>query len=984
MLALVPDAEMEGIEMRRLIETGKVCGKVLSIALVFSMVLSGVVLTSMLARSSETKQELILRVAMQDDVKTLNPLVAGDVWTWNVLGWLFDGPMGFDPETDRLIPYIANATTNVTYDPDTGDVISYFNFDDLETLNETEIGKSPIKKIVTVWYNFTNVIWHDGVQMTVDDVLFSFHVQALMPDWSSTIDCLKDKGGGAGSDFPQTHRLFIENVYESADRKVAALRFYMQTPYAEFMTRSLSAFLMPTHIWASTMAKQKSDECRPWYPAGHPLEWDPDAATAWDMKDAAGNYVVVGNGPFKFDYWQKGERARILTWREHFYHQQPTIDAIVYRIVRTAEQAVLALQNDEVDYIAWSIPPSFVPQLQADENIGLFQSAERGFFYMSYNMRRKSFGYDEGGEDTAKALRRAIAHCVDKQYIVERLLQNYGIAADGPVSSVDEEWYNKSLPQYPFDPEEAKRILTEAGYKPPNWGDTATLGTATNCWKNPDDSKIGSESDGAIFLLTPQADYDPVRAMAGTMICKQLKEIGVYAVVKHMDFGSIVDRIGKYEFDMYILGWRIGSDPTDFLYAFFHSNGGQNYPGYHNSSFDEVIDAARETADLELRKKLVKEATGIIVIDQPYHVLYFRTNIEAYRADHFVNWTVGSAGSIFSWRSILGIKPPSEKYLRVQLTTETAVASNGTAEVVVTVRDQNGYAVAGADVTMNVNNGTLESDDDMGREVSGQTGSNGQFKVTFHAPYVPPPPKFTLNRTLIPYLQEGNATTEILEAFAEQGQILSNTSQMAQVSDTEWMLTDEPWEYEIKDTGTTLEVEETHPYREISIVTRGSKEGYDPISRAVSLKVVSKGQKFTTMRIELAMDVIEEGESTTFAVTVRDGSLPNRPPVPDARLTVEAAGGVEVTPSTATTDQDGKATFTIKAPNVDAEMAFEFKISVDKEGFLSDSKFVPITVTNVATPPPPPPIPFLEVAGIVGLVSLLAIAGRYGYRRRRR
>ncbi|MEW5936601.1 MAG: ABC transporter substrate-binding protein [Candidatus Thermoplasmatota archaeon] len=950
-------------------------GVVFQLIIVSILVLPSAFTTAQSAH--DTREELVLRVAMQDDVKTLNPLVAGDVWTWNVLGWLYDTPMYKDLATVQLLPYIANGTTNATAE-------SYFNYDDPSSLPAEELAKSPIGKVCTVWYNFTNVRWHDGHPMDIEDVIFSFYVEALMPDWSSSIDCLKDKGGLAGSNFTESRYLSISKVYESDDRKVAALRFYLQVPYYNFFKEALDTFLLPTHIWASTMARQKSDACRPWYPDRHPLEWDPSAATAWDMRDASGNYVVVGSGPFKFDYWQKGERARILTWREHFYHQQPKIDAIVYRIVRTAEQAVLSLENDEVDYIAWSIPPMFVPQLEANKNISVVQSAERGFFYIGYNMRRKSFGYNETGVDTGKPLRRAIAHCVDKKHIVERLLQNYGIAADGPISPTDTEWYNDSLPQYEFDPEKAKQILREAGYQEPNWSDPATLGTASNCWKNPDGSKIGSESDGAIHILTTQqVEYRcPPR---DNMIARQLQEIGIYAVAKYyMDFGSIIDQVEKYEFDMYISRWRIDSEPMDFLYAFFHSNGGQNYPGYHNSSFDEVIDAARETADLELRKKLVKEATGIIVIDQPYHVLYFRTNIEAYRADNFVNWTVGSAGSIFCWSSILGIKPPSEKYLRVQLITDTAVASNGTAEVVVTVRDQDGYAVAGADVIMNVNNGTLESDGEMDREVSGQTGSNGQFKVIFHAPYVPPPPKFTLNYSVKPYLQEGTAPAEILEAFAEQGQILTNTSQIMQINDAEWMITDDPWEYEIKDTGTKLEVEETHPYREISIVARGSKEDYDPISRAVSIKVVSEGQHFITMRIELAMDVIEEGENTTFTVTVRDGSLPDRPPVSDASVIVETHVGLEVTPSTVTTDQDGKATFTIKAPYVGRDTVFEFKISVDKEGFLPDSKFVPITVRNMPPPPPPPPrYEILKIAGIVVLISLLALAGIYGYRRRR-
>ena len=48
-------------------------------------------------------EELILRVALQDDVRTLNPLNARDVWTNNVLRWIYEGPMLIDPvHRDRL------------------------------------------------------------------------------------------------------------------------------------------------------------------------------------------------------------------------------------------------------------------------------------------------------------------------------------------------------------------------------------------------------------------------------------------------------------------------------------------------------------------------------------------------------------------------------------------------------------------------------------------------------------------------------------------------------------------------------------------------------------------------------------------------------------------------------------------------------------------------------------------------------------------
>ena len=97
------------------------------------------------------------------------------------------------------------------------------------------------------------------------------------------------------------------------------------------------------------------------------------------------------------------------------------------------------------------------------EPIGIIQSPETGFFYLAYNMRRKSFGYNETGHDVGKPLRQAIAHCIDKERIVQRLLLNFGISGKGPVSEISE-WYNDSIPTYDFDPDKAISILENASY----------------------------------------------------------------------------------------------------------------------------------------------------------------------------------------------------------------------------------------------------------------------------------------------------------------------------------------------------------------------------------------------------------------------------------------------------------------------------------------------------------------------------------------
>ena len=170
-------------------------GKVVGIALLFAITM---MLSSVAVAGNGTRQddELVLRIAMQDDIKTTNPLSASGVWTWNVLRYLYDGPINVDPATDKLIPYIAVGTAATSTSLDSGDIswddcdIGEFTFSDSDTwANKDGYGEA------IVFYDFENIFWHDGEQMDIRDVMFSMHVTAQVPEWSSSMNCLKDNAG---------------------------------------------------------------------------------------------------------------------------------------------------------------------------------------------------------------------------------------------------------------------------------------------------------------------------------------------------------------------------------------------------------------------------------------------------------------------------------------------------------------------------------------------------------------------------------------------------------------------------------------------------------------------------------------------------------------------------------------------------------------------------------------------------------------------
>ncbi len=693
------------------------------------------------ASGQDAGGELVLRVAMQDDMKGLNPLIVSDVWSWNVLSYIFDGPINIDPDTDEIIPYIAIGSANLSGKAESWADCAIGNFG----YSPESTWHNQSKQEAIIFYDFTNVKWHDGIQMTVRDIMFSMHVAAQVPEWSSSMDPLK------AWNFSSTGWLEVCKVWESAGKLQAALRFRIQEQFADFFTSTISTFLLPEHIWNSAVSGQK-------------IWCDPDyVSNPWlvAFAQAYTNNPPIGSGPFKFVSWDMGQMIKISTWRDHFfredykykayvgadeygrsYARQPEIDAVTYQIFKTAEAAVYALKSDDIDYIAWSVPPTYVQELANEPGVALEQHAEKGFFYMAYNMRHESFGYNETGADVGKPLRQAIAHCIDKKTIVNRLLLNLGVAGTGPIPPFND-WYNESVPTYDFDPDEAKQILANAGYKVEDHysgilyeGDEALAKAGNgNWWVNPDGSPIGSSSHGLINILTKEANYDPISANEGSMIAQQLRNIGIYAQSNAQDYAQVIDRIEASDFDMYILGWSIGTEPSKYLYSFFHSSNadvGQNYPGYHNISFDSLIDLARRTEDPAVKEKAILDAQAAICYDLPYDVLYYRTNIEAYRSERFTGWVVGDKGSIFCWQSLYNIHAPGPWKVNAQFVSPpSAVQSNATVQITVYVRDQDSEPLEGARVYLNTSVGKLTNEE-------GVTTATGKFTTTFTAPWADP------------------------------------------------------------------------------------------------------------------------------------------------------------------------------------------------------------------------------------------------------
>jgi len=231
------------------------------------------------------------------------------------------------------------------------------------------------------------------------------------------------------------------------------------------------------------------------------------------------------------------------------------------------------------------------------ENYRKFRYPANAFTYLGYNLASPLF--------SDKKVRQALAYAIDRQSIIDGVLMGLGQPCTGPFSYVS--WaYNPKIRPYPYDPERAKRMLEEAG------------------WKNMNSDGV-REKDGRPFqftILTNQGNGERIKA--SEIMQQNFKKVGIDAKIRVMEWQAFLEQIDKRSFDAIILGWSMSRDPD--LYDIWHSSktkkGEYNFIGYKNAEVDRLLVAGRRTFDVEKRKKIYYRIHEILADEQPYAFLY--------------------------------------------------------------------------------------------------------------------------------------------------------------------------------------------------------------------------------------------------------------------------------------------------------------------------------------------------------------------------
>lgn len=292
----------------------------------------------------------------------------------------------------------------------------------------------------------------------------------------------------------------------------------------------------------------------------------------------------VGTGPYQFVAYQKDSAIRYKANPDYWGGKQK-IDNLIFAITPDAAVRHQKLKAGECHVIA-APNPADIAEMKQDPSIAMLSRDGMNLSFLAYNTQQKPF-------DDVR-VRKALNMAVNKPAIIDAVYNGSAIVSVNPLPPAV--WgYNKDVKDDPYDPDQSRKILEEAGVK---------------------DLKM------KIWAMPVQRPYMPNARRAAELIQSDFAKVGVNAEIITYDWGEYLKRSLEKDRDgAVMLGWTGGiADPDNFLAALLgcQAIGSANRANWCNEDFEKLIRAAKLTTDQAERTRLYEQAQVIFKEQAPW------------------------------------------------------------------------------------------------------------------------------------------------------------------------------------------------------------------------------------------------------------------------------------------------------------------------------------------------------------------------------
>ena len=406
-----------------------------------------------------------------------------------------------------------------------------------------------------------DVRWHDGVPFTSDDVVYS---------WQKVMDPAVDD--------PQVKGYYIDLESVAAPDPYTVV-FKWRKPYFLSFQFSAGFPILPKHVFD----------------------------TGVDFNSHPAGRSPVGNGMMKFVAWKTSEEI-VLERNEDYYGRKPHVKKMVIRFIPDENAALLQASSGVVDDMQVT-PEQWVKDLTTDvfrENFNRYYFYEPNYRYIGWNEERPFFA--------DKRVRRALTELCDREGFIKNVMFGLAAIVTGTFY-INSEDYSPGTKPWPYDPEDAKRLLDEAG------------------WKDHDGDGIRDKViDDKTVKFSFNFMYPAGRALSeklAVLLQEELRKVGIEVNIQNLEWAIFIEKLNSRDFDAVNLGWSLGIEQDP--YQLWHSsqvNRGSNSVSFKNPEVDRIIEEARVEFDPVKRRALYHRFNDILHEEQPYTFLYCEATLE--------------------------------------------------------------------------------------------------------------------------------------------------------------------------------------------------------------------------------------------------------------------------------------------------------------------------------------------------------------------
>ena len=333
---------------------------------------------------------------------------------------------------------------------------------------------------------------------------------------------------------------------------------------------------------------------------------------------------AVVSGAWQLTEWEPGQFWQLEPNPNYWRDEEPAVDEYLFRVFNTDEAEVQALQRGTVDFIEY-IPAALFRTLEDDPNIETHVGGYAQFTNLNFNLGNESQASTYSGHPALHDLvfRQAIAHAIDRQELIDKVLLGYGEPGTTVMVPAFPFWHYEPTEEelYEFDLAEANRLLDEGGY-----ADTDGDGIR---------EMPGGGEPIELRLMTVASDSDSSKMTP--FIIGWLEQIGLAVRADPVNNNTLLGRYYDLDFDMYIYGWATSPDP-DFMLSTFTERQCLVWSDtcWVDDQYQQLYEAQRDATDPEERQQLVFDAQRYLYEQIPEMILFYTPDLQAYRSDR---WT---------------------------------------------------------------------------------------------------------------------------------------------------------------------------------------------------------------------------------------------------------------------------------------------------------------------------------------------------------